>query len=382
MAPMPAGWTSIFSRTRTAPAAAVSRAPVPKPSRSSAYRPARTRQSMGKRWAGWLISLPSREPTRFMPTAEFRASLPAALQPVVDMLPLPNGPISASEPRTAVYARSASDLLDEDTGSIKIDYLISAKDRLSGRYNGNGSLTNVNFGVARGQIQSQPGFLQLSKLTYTRTISPRLLNEAGFAFNRAHIDPRAASEQEVLAFPITSLGSGSAGVGPATFDLQVANNSFTWLDTLSWVKGRHQVKFGAQIVRNQDNKALNFQRTVTYQTLDDFARNSPFSVGTLGQPRAGMRNTYNQFFVQDDIQATRKLSINAGLRYQYDTTPTESHGRVANFDFAAGKLQPVGTSLFNAPKANFGPRLGLAYAPFGNSRTVIRAGVGLFFANL
>jgi hypothetical protein len=318
----------------------------------------------------------------FVPTADFRATLPSELQPVVAMLPLPNGPVSPSEPRTAQFSRGASDLLDEDTGSFKIDYLISPKDRLSGRYNGNGSLTNVNFGVARGQVQSEPGFLQLSKLTYTRTISPRLLNEAGFAFNRAHIDPRAANTQDVLDFPITALGSGSAGVGPALFDLQVANNSFTWLDTLSWVKGRHQLKFGTQIVRNQDNKALNFQRTVTYLNLDDFARNSPFSIGTLGQPRAGMRNTYYQYFVQDDMQATRKLTVNAGLRYQYDTTPTESHGRVANFDFAAGRLEPVGTSLFNAPKANFGPRLGFAYAPFGNNHTVIRTGFGLFFANL
>jgi hypothetical protein len=318
----------------------------------------------------------------FVPTADFRATLPSALQPVVAMLPLPNGPVSPNEPRTAQFSRGASDLLDEDTGLFKIDYLISPKDRLSGRYNGNGSLTNVNFGVARGQVQSEPGFLQLSKLTYTRTISPRLLNEAGFAFNRAHIDPRAANTQDVLDFPITALGSGSAGVGPALFDLQVANNSFTWLDTLSWVKGRHQLKFGTQMVRNQDNKALNFQRTVTYLNLDDFAANSPFSIGTLGQPRAGMRNTYNQFFVQDDMQATRKLTVNAGLRYQYDTTPTESHGRVANFDFAAGRLEPVGTSLFNAPKANFGPRLGFAYAPFGNNHTVIRTGYGLFFANL
>src|SRR5262249_2770647 len=53
-----------------------------------------------------------------------------------------------------------------------------------------------------------------------------------------------------------------------------------------------------------------------------------------------------------------------------------------NFDFAAGRLEPVGTSLFNAPKANLGPRLGFAYAPFGNNHTVIRTGFGLFFANL
>src|SRR5262249_14633910 len=86
--------------------------------------------------------------------------------------------------------------------------------------------------------------------------------------------------------------------------------------------------------------------------------------------------------VQDDLQTSRKLSLNLGLRYQYDTTPTESHGRVANFDFATGRLQPVGAKLFDAPRTNFAPRLGIAYAPFGNSRTVIRTGFGLFFASL
>src|SRR6266851_5057740 len=77
----------------------------------------------------------------------------------------------------------------------------------------------------------------------------------------------------------------------------------------------HQLKFGTQIVRNQDNKALLFQRTVTYNTLSDFAVNSPFSIGTLGQPRRGMRNTYYNLFVQDDIQVSRTLTVNAGVRY-------------------------------------------------------------------
>jgi hypothetical protein len=197
-----------------------------------------------------------------------------------------------------------------------------------------------------------------------------------------HIDPRAAETEEILNFPITALGSGSAGVGPALFDLLVANNSFTWMDTLSWVTGRHQLKFGTQIVRNQDNKALNFQRSVTYQTLDDFRINSPFSIGTLGQPRAGMRNTYYNFFVQDDFQVSRWLTINAGLRYQYDTSPTESHGRIANFNPSTGQLDPVGTTLLDAPKGNLAPRFGFAYTPFTSGRTVVRGGFGLFFASL
>ncbi len=318
----------------------------------------------------------------FVPTAAFRDTLPAVLKPVVDLLPLPNGPTSTADPRLGQVLRGVSNPLTEDTGAIKIDYRFSDNDNLSVRYNINESLTQNYFGVARGQIQTAPARMQLIKLTHTHTFTPHFLNEAGFGFNRAHIDPRSADSEEIQNFPITSLGSGSAGVGPGLFDLKVANNSFTYLDTVSWVKGNHQLKFGTQIIRNQDNKALLFQRTVTYQTLDDLAKNSPFSIGTLGQPRRGMRNTYTNFFVQDDIMVSRNLTINAGLRYQFDTAPSEASGVMANFDPAKGALDPVGTQLLNAPKKNFGPRLGLAWSPFGANRMVIRGGFGIFYGTL
>jgi hypothetical protein len=318
----------------------------------------------------------------FTPAAAYRQTVAPALRPVLDMLPLPNGETSAVEPRLGRFTRNISNPLTEDTGSIKVDYRISDKDNLSIRYNVNDSLTGNHFGVAQGQVQSIPGRLQLAKLTYTRILAPNLLNESGFGFNRMHIDPRSAQSQEIRDFPITALGSGSAGVGPNLFDLRVANNSFTWLDSLSWVRGAHQIKLGTQIIRNQDNKELAFQRTVTYLNLTDFAVNSPFSVGTLGQPRRGMRNTYFNFFVQDDILVNRKLTVNAGLRYQYDTAPSEASGTIANFDPVAGRLEPVGTRLLDAPKLNFAPRLGIAWSPFGVNRTVIRTGFGVFFGTL
>jgi hypothetical protein len=318
----------------------------------------------------------------FVPTAAFRATVVPAVQPPLDMLPLPNGPVSPADPRLGRYVRGVSNALTEDTGAIKMDYRISDRDTLSGRYNINESLTQTYFGVARGQIQTAPGRLQLAKLTETHTFSPHLLNEAGFGFNRTHIDPRSADSEEIRNFPITALGSGSAGVGPGLFDLQVANNSFTYLDTLSWVKGNHQLKFGAQIIRNQDNKALLFQRTVTYNTLDEFAVNSAFSVGTLGQPRRGMRNTYNNFFAQDDILVSRSLTLNLGVRYQYDTAPSEASGVIANFDPAKGALDPAGTQLIQTPKNNFAPRVGMAWSPFGPDRTVLRGGFGMFHGTL
>ena len=320
--------------------------------------------------------------TTFVPTAAFRATLRPELKPAIDMLPLPTGDVSPSDARLALFGRSISNALSEDTGAIKVDYRIRPSDSLSFRYNINDSFTRNYFGVARGQVQAIPGRLQNSKLTYTKVLSPRLLNEAGFTFNRMHIDPRSSDDETVRNFPITAFGSGVAGVGPNLFDLLVANNSFSFLDSMSLVQGRHHLKFGTQILRNQDNKELRFQRTVTYQTLNDFFINSPFSISTLGQPRAGLRNSYNNFYVQDDLQLNRRLTVNAGLRYQYDTSPTESHGRLANFDPVAGRLDPVGTALVNAPKVNFAPRFGLAWVPGKSQKTVIRTGFGLFYASL
>ncbi len=318
----------------------------------------------------------------FVPTAAFRDRLPAALRTVADMLPLPTGAASPTESRLGFYSKAASDRQNENSGAVKIDYLVSSRDRLSGRYNANQSDVSTIFGVGKGQIQPAPGLNQLAKLTYTRTISATMLNEIGLSFNRIHIDPRNGETDEIRNFPTTNMGGGTAGIGPSGFDLRVANNSYTILESLSWVRRSHQIKMGAQITANEDNKETGFQRTITFQTLDDFAANKPFSISTLGQPRVGMRNRYNNFFLQDDFQLNRRLTLNMGLRYQYDTAPSESHGRVANFNQKTGALDPAGTPLFSAPATNFAPRFGIAYSPSRAPKTVIRSGFGMFYAPL
>ncbi len=318
----------------------------------------------------------------FVPTQAFRNTLPAAVKAEADFLPLPNGDVSPTEPRLARFVRGISNQLTEDTGSGKLDWQISPNDRFSARYNRNESFTKSWFGVGDGQFRAVPALLQTAKLTYTKTISASLLNEAGMTFNRGVWYAGAAGTAALLATPIVGSIAGMAAIGPTTFDLPVANTSFTYLDTLSWIKGRHALKFGTQIVANRDNKAISFQTAVTFLTLDSFAANNPFAISTLGQPRQGMRNKYVHFFVQDDIQATKNLTINVGVRYQYDTAPTESHNRIANFDLVRGDIDPPGSPLFDAPKNDFAPRIGFAYTPFASKKTVLRFGFGMFHSPL
>ena len=314
----------------------------------------------------------------FVPTQAFRNSVSAPVQAELNQLPLPNGPVSSTEPRLAQFIRGVSNQLTEDTGSGKLDYRITDKDLLTLRYNRNESFTKSFFGVGDGQFRPVPALLQTAKVSYIKTISPSVLNEAGVAFNRGVWYAGAAGSPSVLNSPIVGSVQGMAALGPAVFDLPVANTSFTYLDTLSWTKGRHSLKFGTQVVGNRDNKAISFQEIVTFLTLDSLAANKPFAIQTLGQPRMGMRNKYVHFFVQDDIQATKNLTLNVGLRYQYDTAPSESHDRIANFNRVTGDIDPPGSSLFDAPKLDFSPRFGFAYTPFSSKKTVLRGGFGIF----
>ena len=121
-----------------------------------------------------------------------------------------------------------------------MDYNPTAKDRITGRYNRNESFTKTWFGVGEGQFRAVPATLALAKVNYTRMITSAVLNEAGFAFNRGVWYAAAAGTPELVAKPIIGTFAGMAPIGPTTFDLPVANTSFTWQDTLSWVKGRHR----------------------------------------------------------------------------------------------------------------------------------------------
>ena len=319
----------------------------------------------------------------FVPTQAFRATLNPALRPVVDMLPLPNGPVSPSEPRIGQYIGNASEQLTEDSWMIKGDYQATAKDRLTLRHNYNKAFTVQIFGIGRGQFFPSDTLPMTSQLSYTRTMTPNVLNEAGFFVTRLTAERPQAGTEEVRNFPRVVIGQGVAPVGPGTLrDLLVGNTAFTFMDSLTWVKGAHQLKFGAQIIRMLANKQANLRETITYTSITNFANNQPQSLNAIFSPMTGMRITQNHFFAQDDIRVNRKLTVNAGIRYQYVTPPTEAHGRIANFDINTGRFDAPGTQVFPMPKDNWAPRIGLAYTPFGSQKTVLRMGYGIFYASM
>ncbi len=318
-----------------------------------------------------------------VPTAAFRATLPAALQPIAAQIPLPNAGISTAEPRLGFFNETVSNQLRENSGSVKVDFELTPNDKISARWNGNQSTTANYFGVATGQVRDVPGLLQTARVSYTKVINPDVYNEASFALNRVRYNDLSSNNPNIRQEPfIFTIGTGGTGTGPAQFDIHVGNASFSYLDTLSVVKGRNQLKFGVQFIRDQQNKLLNFQRDMTFLTLDQFAANNPFFIATLGYPSTGIRELYSNAFVQDDVQVTKRFTANLGLRYTYDTSPGEAHNRLENYDPATGTLDAQGTPVTKMPKLQFAPRIGFAFRATDDGKTIIRAAFGTFYNDL
>ncbi len=189
-------------------------------------------------------------------------------------------------------------------------------------------------------------------------------------------------------------------------------------DNFSFIKGRHTFKTGVDIgfSRIASNPAVGGAQLGTF-TFNGRYSNDPYSDFLLGFPITSVRGTpslvnllyytrYGAYF-QDDWQVTSRLTVNIGMRYTLQTQTQERDGSFANFDFAkgvfavrseGGKLAPLslprllqaypivgseangwGSDVIKADHNNFGPRLGFAYRPFNNNRTVVRGGFGMFY---
>lgn len=176
-------------------------------------------------------------------------------------------------------------------------------------------------------------------------------------------------------------------------------------ETLSWSRGRHNFKMGGQFARYHLNTrgATNQRGTVEFDgsrnglipvttanarsnVLADLLLGLPVRASiTIGEFGRGYRQWAYAGFVQDAWRATPKLTVNLGLRYEYNKPWTEVNGKLTNL-VPGGSLEVVGgpalKNFYQPDRNNFGPRVGLAYDLSGDGKTVIRAGFGIVYETL
>ena len=185
-------------------------------------------------------------------------------------------------------------------------------------------------------------------------------------------------------------GTYTGDGGPYT----VPQSSNQFVDAISWVKGRHTIKFGASIEKRQvsffqgnnakgnfDFSENSFTGNSTSDMLASFVTN--YSIGVASSYFV-TQNWETGYYFQDDWKVNRRLTLNLGLRYDLYTFPLETHNYQSNFNLSTLTLQQAGTNGLSANivatnRNNFAPRFGFAYDLFGDGKTSVRGGYGIYY---
>jgi hypothetical protein len=315
--------------------------------------------------------------SNFVPNAAFRAQVLAkspALKPILDAYPAGQTPIDSV---TDQVTKVASDTIREDAGMFRFDYRFNDANSAYVRYNIDNAYID-NPSDALGGHNIVPHVPTNVVLQYQRIVSPSTVNEVKFGLNRANYHNWGYGTSPVAVSP-----SNFDAVSDTSLDTEVGT-SFSYIDNLTLVRGRHTLKFGADIRRIRLNNSGNTLTTssISYASNDDFINNRASSATYLqGEGVVGNRRTFYQAYGQDEFRVSANLTLNLGLRYEFYSVTHEILNRSAVVDIAGcGGFCPKGTPYFDPNTKNFGPRVGIAWAPAGlHGKTTIRSGFGIYY---
>ncbi len=309
-------------------------------------------------------------------------------------------------------ANGFNNVVHSDNVVAKLDYRLNDRQSINGTY---------FFGNNSGTVEDFPELQQkwLSHI-HTRaqvvggswiwTPGTRWVNEARVGYNRLY-QPTLPGDENVPASDyglntgVTGANTGGLprigfggyffpGLGGFKWPKFQGPDSITqFVDQVSYTAGKHTIKFGGQLHYNKVTNAAygNARGSITFlggvvgptsSPLEDFFAGLPFKSSVeVGNPTLHLHNWAYGLFIQDDWRATKNLTFNYGIRYEFSSVPQEANNLLGNFDPNVGLVQ-VGHgigNLYNPDHTNFGPRFGFAWDIGGNGRTVLRGGGGLIY---
>jgi hypothetical protein len=327
---------------------------------------------------------------------------------------------------TGVVFPQAGGSNNSDELTEKVDLLFTPRDRLDLTLGSARNPVLEPFPAQNNSGPNVPGYSDtnndrryFANLAYTKVITPTLLNEARMTVQRENhlqaapvgtkptpaqlgiqITPDNSTGPPLLFFN-SGLTIGYSPNGPTT----EIDNAYVYSDTVSWTKGKHNMKYGASYAAYQNNTVYDFYvdgafyfsgtsgGAASQNDLADFLFGAPDLYVQFGQAPSNIRSRNFSGFAQDEWHVAKNLVLTFGVRYEYSTPKRDTQGR--SFSYIPG-LQS--TRFPNAPpglvfpgdrgapegsnfpdKNDWAPRFGFAWDPKGNGRTSIRGGFGVFY---
>ena len=316
------------------------------------------------------------------------------------------------------FVQGFPNVANTDDAVAKVDYNLNQRHTISGTYFfGNNSGTAEDFAELQPQWRSKIHTrAQVAGGNWIWTPNSRWVNEARFGYSRLY-QPTLPGD---LNTPASAYGLTTGVSGPFTGGLPRIGfagafvpglGAFKWpkfqgpdtltqfIDHVSYNVGKHSLKFGGELRRDGVSGGAfgNARGSITFlggvaigtgngsTALEDFLAGDPFKASVqVGDPRRQIHDWAYALFAQDDWRASRNLTINLGLRYEFSSVIKEAHNQLANFDpnSTTGLVQ-VGVNgvsrPYNSDPKDIGPRLGFAWDVTGKGNTVLRGGAGLIY---
>lgn len=288
----------------------------------------------------------------------------------------------------------ANQVANENYFLARFDYAISAKDSLFLRYVRDTASLLSPFSGSTVPLWPEQDLTanHYATIEERHIFSPTVINAARVSFVRpSEVAATTGQTNPLNFFPgredgtVVVSGLSTIGVN-ALLPFGLPENKFTYADDLFWTRGNHSISAGMSVERIDSNTYAPFLYggQWTFNSLASFLQGTAdHLVGALPGPTDAYKDFRELFltpYINDDWKITPRLTINLGLRYAYETDPLEvRHKMEAFFNPPFGGFQPVTHAFASNPSTkNFDPRIGLAYDPFGDHRTSIRAGFGMF----